>query len=109
MNVAADTRGHFAGAFALLAHLPAGVVENSFASAVPSDDFTKVALNRVPTHYQKQTVANLQLNHDLNENLLLTAKLSYETRDFHQSGDQDLSYTTTPFAGTAASLGQPKE
>jgi outer membrane receptor protein involved in Fe transport len=107
MNVAADTRGHFAGAFALLAHLPAGVVENSFASAVPSDDFTKVALNRAPTHYQKQTVANLQLNHDLNENLLLTAKLSYETRDFHQSGDQDLSYTTTPFAGTAASLGQP--
>ena len=107
MNVAADTRGHFAGAFALLAHLPNGVVENSFASAAPSDDFTKVALNRAPTHYQKQTVANLQLNHDLNENLLLTAKLSYETRDFHQSGDQDLSYTTTPFAGTAASLGQP--
>ena len=107
MNVAADTRGHFAGAFALLAHLPNGVVENSFANPVASRDFTKVALNRAPTHYQKQTVANLQINHDLNDNLLLTAKVSYETRDFHQSGDQDLSYTTTPFAGTAASLGQP--
>ena len=107
MNVAADTRGHFAGAFALLAHLPNGTVENSFANPVASRDFTKVALNRAPTHYQKQTVANLQINHDLNDNLLLTAKVSYETRDFHQSGDQDLSYTTTPFAGTAASLGQP--
>ena len=107
MNIAADTRGHFAGAFALLAHLPNGQVENSFANPVASRDFTKVALNRAPTHYQKQTVANLQINHDLNDNLLLTAKVSYETRDFHQSGDQDLSYTTTPFAGTAASLGQP--
>ena len=51
MNVAADTRGHFAGAFALLAHLPNGVVENSFANPVASRDFSKVALNRAPTHY----------------------------------------------------------
>ena len=107
MNVAADTRGHFAGAFALLAHLPAGTVENSFADQTGSSDYTQVALNREPTHYQKQTVANLQINHDLTDNLLLTAKVSYDTRDFHQSGDQDLSYTTTPFAGTAAALGQP--
>ncbi len=49
----------------------------------------RVALNREPTHFQKQTVANLQINHDLTDNLLLTAKVSYETRDFHQSGDQD--------------------
>jgi iron complex outermembrane receptor protein len=107
MNVAADTRGHFAGAFALLAHLPNGTVENSFAGQTGSDDYTQVAFNREPTHYQKQTVANLQINHDLNDNLLLTAKVSYDTRDFHQSGDQDLSYSTVPFAGTAASLGQP--
>ena len=107
MNVAADTRGHFAGAFALLAHLPNGTVENSFAGQAGSDDYTQVAFNREPTHYQKQTVANLQINHDLTDNLLLTAKVSYDTRDFHQSGDQDLSYSTVPFAGTAAGLGQP--
>ena len=107
MNVAADTRGHFAGAFALLAHLPAGTVENSFADQTGSSDYTQVAFNREPTHYQKQTVANLQINHDLTDNLLLTAKVSYDTRDFHQSGDQDLSYATAPFAGTAAALGQP--
>jgi len=107
MNVAADTRGHFAGAFALLAHLPNGTVENSFAGQTGSDDYTQVAFNREPTHYQKQTVANLQINHDLTDNLLLTAKVSYDTRDFHQSGDQDLSYSTVPFAGTAAGLGQP--
>ena len=107
MNVAADTRGHFSGAFALLAHLHPGEVVNDFANSVGSRNFNKVALNREPTHYQKQTVANLQVNHDLNDNLLLTAKVSYDTRDFHQSGDQDLSYSTVPFAGTAASLGQP--
>ena len=107
MNVAADTRGHFSGVFALLAHLHPGNVVNDFAGQTASTDFSKVALNRVPTHFQKQTVANLQINHDLTDNLLLTAKVSYETRDFHQSGDQDQSLGTQPFIGTGASLGLP--
>ena len=105
MNVAADTRGHFAGAFGMLAHLWTDEVQNGFAGQTGSDDFTKISLNREPKHYQKQSVANLQINHDLTDNLLLTAKVSYETRDFHQMGDQDLSYSTVPFGGTAASLG----
>ena len=107
MNVAADTRGHFAGVFGFLAHLNTDTVQNGFAGQTPSDDYTKVALDREPTHFQKQTVANLQVNHDLTDNLLLTAKISYETRDFHQMNDQDLSYSTTPFTGSAASLNQP--
>jgi len=107
MNVAADTRGHFAGAFGMLAHLWTDEVQNGFAGQTGSDDFTKISLNREPKHYQKQSVANLQINHDLTDNLLLTAKVSYETRDFHQMGDQDLSYSTVPFSGTAASLGVP--
>ena len=107
MNIAADTRGHFAGAFGMLAHLWTDEVQNGFAGQTGSDDFTKISLNREPKHYQKQSVANLQINHDLTDNLLLTAKVSYETRDFHQMGDQDLSYSTVPFGGTAASLGVP--
>ena len=107
MNIAADTRGHFAGAFGMLAHLWTDEVQNGFAGQTGSDDFTKISLNREPKHYQKQSVANLQINHDLTDNLLLTAKVSYETRDFHQMGDQDLSYSTVPFGGTAASLGTP--
>ena len=107
MNVAADTRGHFAGAFAFLAHLNTGEVANGFAGQTASDDFTKVRMNREPSHFQKQSVANLQINHDLTDNLLLTAKVSYETRDFHQSGDQDQSYSTAPFGGSAAALGTP--
>jgi len=107
LNVAADTRGHFAGAFAFLAHLNTGQVANGFAGQTASTDFTKVSMNREPTHFQKQTVANLQINHDLTDELLLTAKVSYETRDFHQSGDQDQSYSTAPFTGTAAGLGIP--
>ena len=90
MNIAADSRGQFSGAFALLGHLHPGAVVNDFAGQTGSDDFTKVALNRAPTHYQKQTVANLQINHDLTDNILMVGKVSYETRDFHRSGDQDL-------------------
>ena len=107
MNVASDTRGHFAGAFGMLAHLWTDTVQNGFAGQTPSTDFTKISLNREPKHFQKQSVANLQINHDLTDNLLLTAKVSYETRDFHQMGDQDQSYSTVPFGGTAASLGVP--
>ena len=105
MNVAADTRGHFAGAFAFLAHLNTGEVQNGFDGQVASEDFTKVSMNREPSHFQKTSVANLQINHDLTDDLLLTAKVSYETRDFHQAGDQDQSYSTAPFGGSAASLG----
>jgi hypothetical protein len=41
------------------------------------------------------------LNHDLTDDLLLTAKVSYDTRDFHQGGDNDQAYTTTPLLGSA--------
>ena len=107
MNLVADMRGHFAGALGLIAHLYPGSVQNGFAGQSASDDFTKVSFNREPTYYQKNTVANLQINHDLTDELLLTAKVSYETRDFHRMGDQDLGYTTSPLIGTGAALGLP--
>ncbi|MDA0976261.1 MAG: TonB-dependent receptor, partial [Proteobacteria bacterium] len=107
MNLVADMRGHFAGAFGLIAHLYPGSVQNGFANQTASDDFTKVRFNREPTYYQKNTVANLQINHDLTDDLLLIAKVSYDTRDFHRMGDQDLGYTSTPFLGTGAALDLP--
>ena len=109
-NVAADSRGHIAGFFGFLAHLHPGYVTNVYSSNAvlySSDDFSEISLNREPTHEQKQTVANLQLNHDLSDDLLLTAKVSYETREFYQSGDNDQAYTDDPLLGSAASLGQP--
>ena len=109
-NVAADSRGHIAGFFGFLAHLHPGSVTNVYSSNAAlysSDDFSEISLNREPTHEQKQTVANLQLNHDLSDDLLLTAKVSYETREFYQSGDNDQAYTNDPLLGSAASLGQP--
>ena len=107
MNVANDLRGGFAGALGMIAHLYPNEVQNGFGGQTGSDDFTTIALNREPTHFQKQTVANLKINHDLTDDILLTAKLSYETRDFHQSGDQDQSYSTVPFLGAGAALGLP--
>jgi iron complex outermembrane receptor protein len=107
MNVAADSRGHIAGFFGFLAHLHPGTITNVYSSNSGAQEFSSIRLNREPTHFQKQTVANLQLNHDLTDDLLLTAKVSYETRDFHQSGDNDQAYTSNPLLGSAASLGQP--
>ena len=109
-NVAADSRGHIAGFFGFLAHLHPGSVMNVYSSNAvlySSDDFSEISLNREPTHEQKQSVANLQLNHNLSDDLLLTAKVSYETREFYQSGDNDQAYTDDPLFGSAASLGQP--
>ena len=109
-NVAADSRGHISGFFGFLAHLHPGSVTNVYSSNAAlysSDDFSEISLNREPTHEQKQTVANLQLNHDLSDDLLLTAKVSYETREFYQSGDNDQAYTDDPLLGSALSLGQP--
>ena len=107
MNVAADSRGHIAGFFGFLAHLQPGTITNVYSSNRPAQEFSSIRLNREPTHEQKQTVANLQLNHNLSDDLLLTAKVSYETREFYQSGDNDQAYTTDPLLGSAASLGQP--
>ena len=107
MNVPLDTRGGFAGAFGFLAHLYPNTIQNGFASSTPSTDFTSIALNREPTHEQRQTVANLQINHDLNDDLLLTGKVSYETRDFHQMTDQDLGYSTDLFLGAGAGINLP--
>jgi hypothetical protein len=99
MNVAADSRGHIAGFFGFLAHLQPGTITNVYRSNAAAQEFSSIRLNREPTHDQKQTVANLQLNHDLSDDLLLTAKVSYETREFYQSGDNDQAYTTDPFTG----------
>ena len=74
MNVAADTKRSLCWCFRMLAHLYLMKCQNGFAGQTGSDDFTKISLNREPTHYQKQSVANLQINHDLTDNLLLTAK-----------------------------------
>ena len=106
-NVAADTRGHIAGVFGFFAHLHNGSIANLYGSNVASTDFQNLALDREPTHYQKNTTANLELNHDLTDNLLLTAKFSYETRDFHIMGDLDQSYTTDPLPGSGAAIGLP--
>lgn len=107
MNVAADSRGHIAGFFGFLAHLQPGTITNVYSSNGPAQEFSSIRLNREPTHEQKQTVANLQLNHDLSDDLLLTAKVSYETREFYQSGDNDQAYTSNPLLGSAYSLGRP--
>jgi outer membrane receptor protein involved in Fe transport len=106
-NVAADSRGHIAGFFGFLAHLQPGTITNVYRSNAAAQEFSSIRLNREPTHDQKQTVANLQLNHDLSDDLLLTAKVSYETREFYQSGDNDQAYTTDLLLGSAVSLGQP--
>jgi|TARA_B100000767_G_scaffold165673_1_gene155215 outer membrane receptor protein involved in Fe transport len=106
INTAADTRGHIAGFFGFLAGTYNGSIANSYAPTA-ADSFGGLYLDREPTHKQKQTVANLELNHEINDDLRLIAKYSYETREFNVSGDNDGSISPYPLTGIGASLGLP--
>ena len=68
-NVAADSRGHISGCFWISRALAAWYKSPMFMLGMQHCTHQKIleqlALNREPTHYQKQTVANLQINHDL--------------------------------------------
>ena len=58
-------------------------------------------------HYQEAEFTNLQLDRQLNDNLLLTAKYTYETRRFMQINDNDGSISVDPLLGAGQSLGLP--
>ena len=68
-------------------------------------NFNQANLNRVPSHYQKSQVSSLQLNTSLNDNLSLTAKYSYNTREYDHMNDNDYGYTANPFPGLVPAFG----
>ncbi len=103
-NTAADLRGHYDGAIGFLAHLYPGVIQNSYAGALVSDDpFRSTYLNRSPSHEQDTSFTTLELVKDF-ENYTFIAKYSYDTREFHQMNDNDGTVATAGFPGLAKLL-----
>tara|TARA_B100000242_G_scaffold77095_2_gene50500 strand:- start:806 stop:3583 length:2778 start_codon:yes stop_codon:yes gene_type:complete len=106
LNQAADTRGHVAGLFGFYSLIDPGTIVNKYGPSL-SDGFDELYLDRIPTHYQQSEVTNLELTHDLNDDLTMIVKYTYSTRDFHQMNDNDGSISTVPLLGVGASLGLP--
>jgi len=106
INTAADTRGHVAGLFGFLGLLDSGVIANRYGASL-SDGFGTLYLDREPTHEQDVSIANLELNHDINDSLRMIIKYSYDNRDFHQMNDDDGSISSAPLTGALAALGLP--
>ena len=103
LNQAADTRGHVAGFVGFVAHLDPGTIVNKYGPSL-SDKFDTLYLNREPTHLQTSEVTNLELTHDISDDVQMIAKYTYSTRDFHQMNDNDGSVSNVPLAGAAAGL-----
>jgi outer membrane receptor protein involved in Fe transport len=103
LNQAADTRGHVAGFVGFVAHLDPGTIVNKYNSSL-SDKFDTLYLDREPTHLQTSEVTNLELTHDISDDVQMIAKYTYSTRDFHQMNDNDGSISNVPLRGAAAGL-----
>ena len=106
LNQAADTRGHVAGFVGFVAHLDPGTVINKYGPSL-SDSFDTLYLDREPTHLQNIEVSNLQLTTDVSEDIQMIVKYTYQTRDFHQTNDNDGSISYVPLAGAGAQLNLP--
>ena len=106
LNQAADTRGHVAGFVGFVAHLDPGTIVNKYGPSL-SDSFDTLYLDREPTHLQTAEVTNLELTHDISDDVQMIAKYTYSTRDFHQTNDNDGSVSSVPLAGAGAALGLP--
>ena len=106
LNQAADTRGHVAGFVGFVAHLDPGTIVNKYGPSL-SDKFDTLYLDREPTHLQTAEVTNLELTHDISDDVQMIAKYTYSTRDFHQTNDNDGSISNVPLTGAGAALGLP--
>ena len=109
MNQPSDGRGHIGGilGFITLFDFGTGVNNRYPSTGLRSTDFGAQYLNRNPMHRQQVQVANLELNHDINDNLRMIVKYSYDDREFNQMNDNDGGVSSVPLTGLAAGLGLP--
>ena len=107
LGAAPDSRGSAFGLFGFIGLLYPGTVSNDFGSALTADSFSTLYFDREPTHLQKTEFSNLELIKELNDNLTLVAKYSYETRMFQQMNDNDGVVNRAPMIGAGALLNLP--
>jgi outer membrane receptor protein involved in Fe transport len=106
-NQSADSRGHFGGLAGFIAMFDASTSTVDRGIGPRSDSFNSQYLNRSPVHQQTVQVANLELVHEINDNLQMLVKYSYDDRLFNQMNDNDGGVSTVPLNGLAAGLGFP--
>ena len=97
-----DSRGSGFGLFGFVGLIYPGTVNNDFGTALRPDSFKTLYFDREPTHLQKIEVSNLELVKELDNNLTLVAKYSYETRLFQQMNDNDGVVNNQPMIGALA-------
>ena len=95
----AHVNGSTAGFFNFAAALNGNPTSNSYAGITVLNSMDKVVLNRDPSLMQKHELAQIQMNHDLNDNYDVIVKATYTTRDYKHMGDNDYNKAVAPFPG----------
>jgi outer membrane receptor protein involved in Fe transport len=95
----AHVNGSTAGFFNFAAALNADPTASSYAGIPVLNSMNEVNLNRDPTLMQKHELAQIQINHDLNDSYNLIVKATYTARDYNHMGDNDYNNSTAPFPG----------
>ena len=95
----AHPNGSTAGFFNFAAALNSDPTANSYAGITILNSMDKVNLNRDPSLMQKHELAQIQMNHDLNDNYDLIVKATYTTRDYNHMADNDYNNATAAFPG----------
>ena len=95
----AHVNGSTAGFFNFAAALNADPTANSYSGITVLNSMSEVNLNRDPSLMQKHELAQIQVNHDLNDSYDLIVKATYTARDYNHMADNDYNNSTTPFPG----------
>ena len=95
----AHPNGSTAGFFNFAAALNSDPTSNSYAGITALNSRDKVNLNRDPSLMQKHELAQIQMNHDLNDSYDLIVKATYTTRDYNHMADNDYNNSTDAFPG----------
>ena len=107
LNTPPDSRGSTAALFNLIGALNNTADANMYEGAIVPVGFRTANMNRDPIHKQIAENSTLQFDTQLNDNLSLTAKYSYATRDYQHMNDNDYSVSVLPFPGLIPSLPIP--
>ena len=95
----AHPNGSTAGFFNFAAALNSNPTANSYAGITALNSMDKVNLNRDPSLMQKHELAQIEMNHDLNDNYDLIVKATYTARDYNHMADNDYNNSTDAFPG----------
>jgi hypothetical protein len=98
-NLFADSRGSTAALFNVFAGLKQSAYSNSYAGMPTPDNFREAYLTRRPEQNSEYNFSQLHIEHDISDELMLSAKVSYQKRFYYHMNDNDYSHTTAPLPG----------